>query len=110
MAFEDIVKHLTVEYLKISDKEVLEIELINAVGYSGGILTKVVALIESNNLEALTDDELNDSDNPDTLSVYQVTLLNNKHMVLIFEPYESYTHARILKIVEIKQPKDQLTQ
>jgi len=101
MAFEDRVKNLVVEYLKISGKEVLEIELINAVGYSGNVLNKAVALIETNDIAGLEDEELNSSDNPDTLSIYEVTLLNQKHIVLIFEPFELYENTRILKVVEI---------
>jgi len=98
MAFEERVKKLVVEYLKTSSEEVLEIELINAVGYSGNVLNKAISLIEINDIAGLEDEELNSSDNPDTLSIYEVTLLNQKHIVLIFEPFELYDNARILKI------------
>lgn len=101
MTFEDRVKKLVVEYLKISGKEVLEIELINAVGYSGNVLSKAIALTEINDIAGLEDEELSSSDNPDTLSIYEVTLLNQKHIVLIFEPFELYENTRILKVVEI---------
>jgi len=106
MAFEERVKKLVVEYLKTSSEEVLEIELINAVGYSGNVLNKAISLIEINDIAGLEDEELNSSDNPDTLSIYEVTLLNQKHIVLIFEPFELYDNARILKMVEInnRQP------
>jgi len=101
MAFEDRVKHLVVEYLKISHNSVLEIELINAVGYSGNVLAKAIALIAANDIGGLEDEELNSSDNPDTLSVYEVTLLSQKHIVLIFEPFELHENARILKMIAI---------
>ena len=102
MAFEDNIKRLIVEHLNLSLKEILEIELINAIGYSADVLAKVNTLIALNDLEGLTDEELNSSDNPDTLSVYEVTLLNKKHMALIFEPFELYNNSRILKMIEVQ--------
>jgi len=102
MAFEDRVKKLVAEYLEISGNEILEIELINAVGYSVDVLNKAVALIALNDLERLEDEELNSSDNPDTLSIYQVTMSNKNHMALLFEPFELYDNARILKTIEIR--------
>jgi len=106
MPFENRVKKLIAEYLKISGKEILQIELINAVGYSASILNKAIALIETNDIGGLEDEELNSSDNPDTLSIYEVTLLNQKHIVLIFEPFELYENTRILKVVAMnnRQP------
>lgn len=101
MAFEDRVKKLVVEYLGIPYNEVLEIELINAVGYSAHVLNKAIALIETNDIAGLENEELNSSDNPDTLSIYEVTLLNQKHIVLIFEPFELHDNMQILKVVEI---------
>ena len=101
MPFENRVKKLIAEYLKISGKEILQIELINAVGYSGNILNKAIALTEANDIEGLEDEELNSSDNPDTLSIYEVTLSDQKHIVLIFEPFELYENTQILKMVEM---------
>jgi len=101
MAFEDRVRELVAKYLNISGKEVLEIELINAVGYSGSVLSKAIALIETNDIDGLEDEELNSSDNPDTLSIYEITLADQKHIVLIFEPFELHHNARILNMVEI---------
>jgi hypothetical protein len=101
MAFEDRLKKLVAEYLKISGKEILEIELINAVGYSADVLNKAIALMEVNDIEGLEAEELNSSDNPDTLSVYEVAQLDQKHIVLIFEPFELYENTQILKVVKM---------
>ncbi|OCX54141.1 hypothetical protein BEL04_07695 [Mucilaginibacter sp. PPCGB 2223] len=101
MTFEARVKKLVAEYLKISSKEILDIELINAVGYSGNLLNKVIALIEEKDAKGLEDEQLNSSDNPDTLSIYEIALLNQKYIALIFEPFELYENTQILKVAEM---------
>jgi hypothetical protein len=101
MAFEDHVKKLIAEYLKISRNEILTVELLNAVGYSDDVFEEVNSFISSNDLEGLKNESLDRSDNQDNLFICRVTVFGKKYLALILDPLELYDNTRILKLIDL---------